>query len=420
MTKKVTGVYAESHGIVDNNIFEPKEQELFLSSKSINKTSDGFPVDMNGSHRFWFDQSTPLWSTAETAGHATGVFYWEGCQVFNVSYCRPYVSLVDKPMQEYVNIYDDVIADVFNAFSNESDWSLALVYYELIDAQGHAFGFDSPEFRDALKTTDDFVWKILDKRDQSQDDVNVIFVSDHGMMFPKEKTSKFVNLAKYLTTNPSRPFIGSGTIVQLWINDYELFVQTYVNLTQGEIRDGGFTVFAKNVDEDLHAKSSWFIANNDRTADILLIADYGYNINNFGKSWTEPGLHGYDPYKHQEMEGIFIAVGPAFKSKGDYILSQKTRMIDHYNVFCVVLNLACHANNGSWDRVKDLFDDDWLAKNITKSRQSTSIFLLLIFTSFVILVVVVMFKRRKMSSFLYKKCDRNENKNFMTKKELDQ
>jgi hypothetical protein len=403
-------------------MFDPNHHELFYSSGSATE-QQGIPIDVNGTHSFWWNESTPIWISAEAAGIKSAIYYWEGCQAeingVNVSYCLPYESVVGKPWKEYIEIYDNILRDAFTKFT-EHDYGLSMIYYEAIDATGHAKGIDSYEFREALRVTDDLITKITVMRKQYflEDQLNIVLISDHGMMFPVEHTSKWVHLSKYLSSaEDSVPSMGSGTIVQIWPRD---FIGTYVNLTRAEI-DGGLTVAARGLD----FKDHWNIERNSRTADILLIADYGYNINNFrADDWNEPGLHGFDPYFENEftedMKGILIASGPAFKK--NFVLNKGVRMTDHYNVFCEVLGLRsthCHRNNGSWNSVRSLFDDRFLIseKMPVRLTGSTSkvkvvpnqnmqglpivIIFILFFCSFVSLLSFVASKKRENSKYRF-------------------
>ena len=62
------------------------------------------------------------------------------------------------------------------------------------------------------------------------------------------------------------------------------------------------------------------------------------------------GHHGYDSMR-EEMHGIFMANGPAFK-RGSSVPSLSNT--DAYQVFCHVLDIEEAPNNGTFERVKPL------------------------------------------------------------------
>lgn len=364
MFTQVTGMLTQSHGVVDNNIFDPQRDQLFFASGVPSGTTK--TVDVNGSSSFWWNQSEPIWIAAERNGLRSGVYFWEGCQSeisgINVTFCQPYQSLVSMDLLEYESLYDNILRD--SLFNLKDDvWDLAMVYYELVDATGHANYIDSQAFRNALLITDNIILKLMTLIELNglKDEVNVILVSDHGMMFrPESDFDYMVNLTDYLRNYTDfEPYLGSGTIVQLWPKP-DMYDEVYHNLTREPIP--GMTVYAK---DELPLRFG--IKENNRTSPILLVAQSGHNINNFGGPWTEHGLHGFDPANDSDMRAIFAGSGPAFKS--GFVSRHSMIMTDHFNIFCHVLGIQCHANNGSIDRVSDMFSDTMDATSKTAPRK---------------------------------------------------
>ena len=366
MFTQVTGMYTESHGVVDNNIYDPDHDELFFASGVPGGTTK--KVDLQGNSSFWWNQSEPIWIAAERNGIRSGIYYWEGCQSeihgINATFCVPYKSLVQMDLTDYEMHYDDVIRDSLLNLKNDT-WDLAMIYYELVDAAGHANYIDTPAFSKALFVTDNIILKLLTliELDGLKDTVNVILVSDHGMTFRKESDfSYIVNLTDYLRDwHDFEPYMGSGTIVQLFPKP-NVFNEAYANLTRNKIP--GMRVYSK---EGLPHRFG--IKKNNRTAPILLVAESGHNINNFGAGWEEHGMHGFDPKNDPEMRAIFAGTGPAFKS--GFLSKESMVMTDHFNIFCHVLEIGCHANNGSFERVMDMFRSPARVRRIAASDAST-------------------------------------------------
>lgn len=369
MFTQVTGMFTESHGVVDNNLYDPDHDELFSSSATVTAAGSHRKVDVGGKSSFWWNQSEPIWTTAERNGHKTGVYFWEGCQSeihgINVTFCQPYQSLVSMDLFDYEALYDNILRDCLFNLKNDT-WNMAMVYYELVDATGHANYIDTPAFRNALMITDNIILKLLTLIELNglKDELNVILVSDHGMMFrPQSDYDYMVNLTDRLTNYTDfDPYMGSGTIVQLWPSA-DKYEEVYHNLTHEKV--AGMKVYSK---EELPDRFG--IKNNNRTSPLLLVAEAGHNINNFGSPWTEHGLHGYDPANFTEMRAIFAGTGPAFKS--NFQSASSMLMTDHYNIFCHVLQIDGHPNNGSIERVKDMFKTHDRQSRISATRDNDS------------------------------------------------
>lgn len=119
----VTGLYAESHGIVENVMFDKERQEYF------NYSTLWQP--------FWWEEAEPFWRRAESSGIRSGMFYWDGCQSnqgMKASVCKPYVDITQW---ETVNEDTESIFDrVLDGFE-EDEFGLAQVYYEQVDNYGN-------------------------------------------------------------------------------------------------------------------------------------------------------------------------------------------------------------------------------------------------------------------------------------------
>ena len=121
-----TGLYAESHGMIQNFMYDKTRNDSFRMGP-----------DLNVSHTHWWNKTEPLWITAEKQGIRTAMYLWDGCQVnFNgihASYCIPYVGHFGYEMSEestrfiYKKVHDDFAL---------GEYRLAMIYYELVDHIG--------------------------------------------------------------------------------------------------------------------------------------------------------------------------------------------------------------------------------------------------------------------------------------------
>ena len=68
------------------------------------------------------------------------------------------------------------------------------------------------------------------------------------------------------------------------------------------------------------------------------------------------GNHGYD-HELSQMRGIMYAFGPAFKKN---FTSKPIEMVDHYNLFSLILGITPHPNNGTVEKIKPFFNRCWI------------------------------------------------------------
>lgn len=94
----------------------------------------------NASHVHWWNQSEPLWVTAEKQGVRTAVYWWDGCQVpirnTTPTYCLEYQSYWTWPKPKEDTI--EAMKEILDNFQR-NEWQLGLVYYEAVDATGNCW-----------------------------------------------------------------------------------------------------------------------------------------------------------------------------------------------------------------------------------------------------------------------------------------
>ena len=144
-----TGLYEESHGIVDNEMFDPIFNETFSMATTDPK---------------WWQGGEPIWVTAEKAGRKSVCVNWVGCSIpvegIRPSIWGPYDGSIEY--NERVNM----IADAVNG-----DTELGLLYFEEPDHSCHMHGPNSVEVREAITRVDQAVQSLLSRIDLNK--VNV-------------------------------------------------------------------------------------------------------------------------------------------------------------------------------------------------------------------------------------------------------
>lgn len=169
--------------------------------------------------------------------------------------------------------------------------------------------------------------------------LNVIFMSDHGMI--TIKMSDMIDFRKY-TDNTSYKMYGSSPVIQIVPNEGQLD-----NVLKG-LRTAAKTVGHFNVYTNEELLERWHYRNDKRVGPITVVADPGFIFNDFSnhvqyfkslnvtKTNDEYGLHGYDN-SEESMWAVFMAKGPAFK---EHFQGQPVDNIDLYYLFCKILKLT--------------------------------------------------------------------------------
>lgn len=340
----VTGLYGERHGFVQNYMYDDQYDDFFMMAPH-----------PNASHPHWWNHAEPVWVTAEKNGLRTGMYWWDGCQVeirgSRPSTCIPYRGYWQWPTVE--NDTKSALSEIVEKFK-QNTLDFALVYYEAVDAVGHASGPDSMERREALKSADNVIKHLLDeaKRQNIRDQLSLIVVSDHGMTDTSPEKFDLIDIEPHIDVNDLHSMLDGGSFVML--RPYpDKIDKVYSKLKSLNIK--GLNVFRKEELPDLyHLKETHL------TQPIVLTADPGYQIKKLqGTDKQVPqsnkiynGNHGYDPIKLEDMRAIFLATGPGLKQG---FQNGPVRMVDHYNVICRQLGIKPLENSGSQDNVQGMF-----------------------------------------------------------------
>ena len=158
----LTGVYEETHGILEHHMYDPLFNETFNLGNKDTK---------------WFDAAEPIWCRVKRFELKSGTYYWPGSETeingLRPDFWLPYSD--DTPFRKRVN-------EVMNWFVNES-LNFVTLYFPEPDKTGHWFGPDSPEIVEKIREMDGILGYLMEKLEENKltDKVNVIVTSDHGM-----------------------------------------------------------------------------------------------------------------------------------------------------------------------------------------------------------------------------------------------
>lgn len=318
----VTGLYAESHGILASSMYDPVTQKHFSLSQ------DHDP--------FWWDQAEPIWLRVMDSGLSAAAVMWPGSDVAirnrTPTHFLPYSSHVTFE-QRLGNVTKWLLGD------KEKGVSFAALYWEEPDRTGHKYGPDNTTFMSqALKQVDDHVGLLVSELNRTGlwGRVNLIVTSDHGMA--QCSPQRLIQLDSCLHPDNYTLVDLSPATALIPTTDSEAIFSLLKNC------HAHMTAYLKEtIPERLHYK------NNRRIQPIILLADEGWTIVQRGEL-PRLGDHGYDNTL-PSMHPFLAAVGPAFRS--GYHL-QGLQSVDVYPLVCHLLSIPPGPNNGSLAQVRCL------------------------------------------------------------------
>ena len=290
----VTGLYPGHHGLVDNQFYDPEQKKLYGMK---DRTSALDPSFYGG---------TPLWQLVQQHGMHAASFFWVGSEV-PINGSLPDYYFKYNEATPNVDRVDQTIA--WLKLPEKERPHFISLYFSLIDTQGHHTGTNSTEIQRAVWKADSLLGYLTKSIAGIDLPVNVIIVSDHGMLELKQGEQSYVTLGKLFNiADTSVVYVNGGTQAHLYTRK----------------ADSLYTVLKKQEDHFRIYKRKMFPAqwhyDNNRSGDLLLVADRGYYIQPTSRSWEKNlqgpvfGVHGYDPSVVPEMRGIFYAMGPNIKT----------------------------------------------------------------------------------------------------------
>ena len=312
-----TGMYPENHGLVDNTFWSEKKQDVYRIGDR-EKVEDGswyggIPLwvqagkeDMVSASFFFVGSEAPIQGLLPTR------YYYYDRSISNETRTRQVISWLQLPPEERPH--------------------LITLYFSDTDNTGHRFGpSNEKEIASTIMSLDSVFADFLSELDNLNLNINVIFVSDHGMMdVPGTHFLPFEPMEeeeRWKTVN-------GGAMIHFYLNEGEDIEKAYQDLKK---RENHCTVY-------ITEKSPFFKANQQHPhiGEIIAVTDPGYYFSDARRiaryaedSSMITGQHGFT-VDNKEMHGIFYAKGPALKS-GKKIDSFEN--IHVYPLICQILDL---------------------------------------------------------------------------------
>ncbi|KAK6489736.1 ectonucleotide pyrophosphatase/phosphodiesterase family member 3-like [Huso huso] len=324
----VTGLYPESHGIVDNNMYDVNRNATFR---------------LNMKEKFnpsWY-QGQPIWLTAKYHNLKSGTFFWPGSDVaINETYPDIY-QIYSKSIP-----FEERILTLLKWLSLPSEQrpDLYTLYLDEPDHSGHHFGPVSNEVIQALLRVDKMVAMLMDglKQRDLHNCVNLVLLSDHGM--EEASCQKAEYISKYMD-NVDNFIIIPGPAARLQPKNLpeDFFTFDYEGIVKNlscKAPDQHFKPYMKQ-----HLPKRFHFANNIRIEPVHFYMESQWQAAQKpgDLKYCTGGFHGSDNI-FKNMEAIFIGHGPGIKSHNKV---EPFENIEVYNLLCDLLNVTPAPNNGT-------------------------------------------------------------------------
>jgi predicted AlkP superfamily pyrophosphatase or phosphodiesterase len=289
----VTGLVPDHHGIVDNNMVDPKLGRFAIQDRAA--VGDG---------RWWGGQ--PIWVGARRAGLRSATLFWPGSEAA-IDGVRPNDwQRYDAAMAPEARI-DQVLAWLERPPRRRPH--LVTLYLEGIDSAGHAHGPDSPQVDAALAAADAMLARLLEglARLDLDEATNLVIVSDHGMA----------------ALEPDRQLLLEDLVDPALVEVVSLSEIFSVNPRPGQDAAVAAALLPARDGLDCYRRddtpAAWNYGTHPRVPAFVCQLQEGWRIGRNepfnpwpGRSAGNRGAHGFDPAV-PSMRALFVAHGPAFQ-----------------------------------------------------------------------------------------------------------
>ncbi|MFV0248390.1 MAG: ectonucleotide pyrophosphatase/phosphodiesterase [Tenacibaculum sp.] len=290
----VTGLYPSKHGLVDNAFYD-KELDLEFSIK--NRKSIENPI---------FYKGKPLWQLVQENGMKSASCFWVGSETAIGGSYPDYYFKYKASMPNSKRI--KTVINWLKLPADERPQFISL-YFSLVDNSGHKSGPNSVDVKKSILEADRLLGVLRGELAKLNLNINLIVVSDHGMAEIKPKKVNYLSEDKLLKGIDKSTFrvINSGTHAHIYLKDTTQVDRLYQKIS---IKKSKFKLYKK-----ANFPKSWQYSQSKRVGDLLLSLPPGYYLSNKVQKKTR-GVHGYDPAKSEDMNGIFYAQGSKIRQVG--------------------------------------------------------------------------------------------------------
>uniref|UniRef100_A0A8C9QZ08 SMB domain-containing protein n=1 Tax=Scleropages formosus TaxID=113540 RepID=A0A8C9QZ08_SCLFO len=312
----VTGLYAESHGLIDNNMYDP----VFDASFSLSNSEKSNP-------RWYLGQ--PIWHTAMNEGLKSGTYFWPGSDVkINGHFPDIYKDYDGKvPFEERVF---GVLQWLRMPEDTRYQPDFYTLYLEEPDKSGHSFGPVSGGVIEAIQGVDRIIGQLMNglKQMDLHQCVNIIIVADHGM---EETSCDRMEILEDMVGNINHLHVNQGAFGRIRSQNKDQTCELYQKVKP----------FLK-----AHLPKRFHYANSRRIEDVVVLVEPKWLFARLYKgslTYCEGGTHGYDN-DVTSMQAMFVSYGPKFLYKTQV---EPFSNVEVYNLMCDLLEVTPAPNNGT-------------------------------------------------------------------------
>ena len=311
----VTGRYADGHGIVANNFYDPERDQSYSLSDS-SAVADGT----------WY-RAEPVWVTAERQGMVAACYFWPGSEAA-IGGVRPTIATkydTSVPNEERVRAVLEWLAR-----PDQTRPHLITLYFSELDSVSHRTSLDSPEIERAAQSLDRRLGQLIDgiAALSIADRVYLVLTSDHGMVDTGIDRTVLTESLLDMTgvrvafTGPVTSLHTGGDVARASaVRD-----RLNAKLTRGR------AFLRTDLPERFHYRSD------PRAGDVVVVMDEGWLLHSAGtrRSADRYGMHGWDP-QLVSMKALFLVTGAGIRV-GAAI--PEVRNVDVYPFLTELLGLA--------------------------------------------------------------------------------
>jgi predicted AlkP superfamily pyrophosphatase or phosphodiesterase len=324
----VTGKYPETHGIVNNTMFDEKiPNQIF-------KLSDRTAL----SNPEWWKDVTPIWNLLSSLDMKSGTVFWPGSEV-KIHGAQPDLWLnYDHSWSSQKRV--EKLLNWIDLTENIKPLDFLTLYFDEVDSIGHEFGTNGKEIDEAIIHIDQAIGQLIIglEKNNTLKDTTIVIVSDHGMA--------------------NVPIDHSINIAEIKDNLKNIKIEWLGPLA-------GFDVPSENISQLLSLLSEYehikcwdkekspnkiHFKLNSRIPNVFCLAEKGWVISDNDRSHSIKGFHGFSP-EDPDMHALFLAYGRSIPHKHIGIFKNT----NVYNFLCKLLGIEPEENDGSNELIESIF-----------------------------------------------------------------
>jgi ectonucleotide pyrophosphatase/phosphodiesterase family member 4 len=323
----ITGLYPGHHGLISNSFYDSKKGvEYGIRNRKM--VEDPF-----------YYGGMPLWQLTQKNGYKSASYFWVGSEAPIQGSYPDFYKIYDGKVDNYVRI--DTVISWLKLPKNERPLFTSL-YFDLVDTQGHRFGPNSVELKEAVLEADKILGYLMSALQENNLNINVIISSDHGMQ--EVNTLNQIDYQTILNQIPT-----DATVVENSIISFVHLPKNKIEPTYQKIKslENNFNVFEK-----VEMPKKWHFNEHYRIGDLVLLANPGYAFKKVKVDEKLTGEHGYDPYTNKNMHGILYAQGP------NIAIGKHTKSIKNVDIYPLITKLLGFENpaiDGKFKNIKQFY-----------------------------------------------------------------